>query len=309
MRYNASFVLLITTLCFIASCASPQKKSTNAPQPTANTELSPPIDASTLSPTATKANQRVLVPTPYVPKPQSPQITQVKKAISNAKPLPKKAIQPAKTKPSKIVKKSAPSQTKPAPTKKKLGPITPPPTKKTIKPTIKKPVQPSVTSALTPIPITAPITQPEISISIEALPLKIGSWTLGEKQSLSKQCNLTSVINNMPDGQGTTPAYLEITQQQIIFHTKSNIDTSYTGAGMFIEEQGAIPIEQLHTPTSVLFDKDYNAIVNAIKTHSSVEIKVGFWPSWPVTHVYATTLKTERFKTAYSALKKCDSML
>ncbi len=309
MRYNVSFILLVTTLCFIASCASPQKKPTNTPQPTENTAPSTSIDASTLSPAATEANQRVLVPTPYVPKPQPPKTTQVKKATPKAKPLQKKVTQPAITKPSKIVKKSAPSQTIPAPTKKKLSSITPPPAKKTIKPTIKKPTQPSVTSELTALPTTAPITQSEISVSIEALPLKIGSWILSEKQSLNKQCNLTSVINKMPDGQGTTPVYLEITQQQIIFHTKSNIDTSYTGAGMFIEEQQTIPIEQLHTPTSVLFDKDYNAIVNAMENHSSVEIKVGFWPSWPVTHVYATTLKTERFKTAYNALKKCDSML
>ncbi len=113
----------------------------------------------------------------------------------------------------------------------------------------------------------------------------------------------------MPDGQGNTPAYLEITQQHIVFHTKSNIDTSYTGTGVFIGQQQTIPIERLYTPTSILFDTNYEALVNTIKNHDSLEIKVGFWPSWPVTQTYATTLKTEQFKTAYDALKKCNDML
>jgi len=286
-----SFVLLVTTALFITSCSSPQPKPTS-PLPSApitDTDTHTTYSA-TPPPTTTIATPRVMVPTPYVPKPSTSKTTPTKKAISPAKPEQKKAskpsnTKPSKAKPSKIVKKSPPSQTKSAPTQKKLA-LTAPPTPKT--------------SAAKP---------PEVSVSLDVLPLKIGPWTLSESQSLSNQCNLVSATNNMPDGQGKTPTYLEITQQHIIFHTKSNIDTSYTGTGVFIGQQNIIPIEQLYTPTSVLFDSNYGVLVNTMKNHDLLEIKIGFWPSWPVTQAYATTLKTGHFETAYNALKKCNGML
>jgi len=291
MNHNFSFALLVTTLLFITSCSSPQQKPTSTPQ------TPPPTTATLSSPITTKTNQQVLVPTPYIPKLSQPKASPIKKAVSTDKPVQKKAPQPSKTqpskKPSKIAKKSPPIKAKPVPTKKKSSPTSPVAKKTTTKPTVRP----------------ATITPPEISVSLEALPLTIGPWTLSESQRLSNQCSLASTINKMHDGQGNTPVYLEITQQHIIFHTKSNIDTSYTGTGAFIGQQKTFPIEQLHTPTSILFDTNYEAFVNTMKNHDSLEIKVGFWPSWPVTQTYATTFKTEHFKAAYSALKKCDDML
>ncbi len=292
MYHIFSFTLLVATLLFITSCSSPQQKPTSAPQP-------PSATADTANSTSlipAKIKQRVLVPTPYVPKPSQPQIAPAKKSVSTDKS--KAPPQLSKTKPSIITKKSPPIKIRPTTTKNKLTSTTPTTKKTTIKPTIKPAKK-----------IATLITPPEIGVSLEALPLIIGPWTLSESQSLSNQCSLASTINNMHDGQGNTPVYLEITQQHIILHTKSNIDISYTGTGVFVGQQQIAPIEQLHTPTSILFDTNYKALVNAMKKHDSFVIKVGFWPSWPVTQTYATTLKTGHFKAAYDGLKKCNAML
>ena len=307
MSHNFSFVLLVTALFFISACSSPQQKPTNTPQTPSPTSVTPP------SPAITKTTQPLLVPTPYIPKPSQPKIAPVKKAVATAKPVQKKASVPStpstKTKPSKTAKKSPSIKTKPITTKKKLASITPT-TKKVSKPApVKKPKTTESTPKQKPKPTAALITPTEISVSLEALPLTIGPWTLSESRSLSNQCSLVSITHNMPDGQGNTPVYLEITQQHIILHTKSNIDTSYTDTGVFIGQQKVAPIEKLRTPTSVLFDSSYKSLVNTMKNHSSLEIKVGFWPSWPITQAYATTLKTGHFKTAYNALKKCNHML
>ena len=296
MNHYFSFVLLVTAPFFISACSSPQQKPTNTSQ-------TPSPTPATLSiPTTAKTTQRLLVPTPYVPKASRPQMAPVKKTVSTAKPVEKKALLPSalptKAKPSKTAKKSPPIKTKPIITKKKLASIT-------------TTAQKTEATKATPKqkPTAALITPTEVGVSLEALPITIGPWTLSESQSLSNQCSLVSVTSNMPDGQGNTPVYLEITQQHIILHTKSNIDTSYTETGVFIGQQKVAPIEKLRTPTSALFDSSYKSLVNTMESHPSLEIKVGFWPSWPVTQAYTATLKTGRFKTAYDALKKCNHML
>lgn len=298
MNHNVSFVLLAATLLFITSCSSPQQKPTNVPQPPSSiTDTTRPTSSAqppSSAITDKAASQRVMVPTPYIPKSPPSKTKPAKKVLPITKTVPQKALkkavkkvpkeahQPSMAKPSNLVKRKPASQTKPTP---------------------------KTTTTQTKTPSAVPTSPPEVNFSLEALPLTMGLWTLNESKYLKSQCSLASITNNMPDGQGNTPVYLEITRQNITFHTKSNIDTSYTGTGLFFGQQKAIPLEKLHTPTSARFETNYEAIVSAMKNHSSLEIKVGFWPSWPVTQAYAITLKTEGFKTAYNALKKCDSML
>ncbi|PCJ44930.1 MAG: hypothetical protein COA99_06225 [Moraxellaceae bacterium] len=139
--------------------------------------------------------------------------------------------------------------------------------------------------------------------------MQVGSWTLDLSQTENSQCLLTGTKNTMHDGQGDTPIYLEVSLKHITLHTKSNIDTSYADTGVFIGNQPIATIETLYTPTSVRFSSQYATLITSMKKHPTLEIELGFWPSWPVTHPYHASIVNESFESAYLALEKCNALL
>lgn len=151
---------------------------------------------------------------------------------------------------------------------------------------------------------------PEVTVKLELLPMTIASnWILDQEAALpAKNCVLRSNTILMEDGQGSTRVYLELTPKQFNIRTKSNIDLGYEGDGLQIDTT-PFELESLLNETSLAFTRQYNDLLRALKQGETLKITLGFWPSWPVSQTYSSTVPITGFDVAYSAWNKCNKML
>jgi len=140
------------------------------------------------------------------------------------------------------------------------------------------------------------------------LPLTIGSWTLSESDLRGEDCQLKSVTVNTFDGQGDTGIYVVITQNKTFIHTNSNIDLSYRNTGIIFGDT-IVPPENLSQLNSAVITKGHNDLQKHFAAHDHYHIKLGFWPTWPVTQAYGGKFANNRFKAAQHALSTCAQML
>lgn len=147
-----------------------------------------------------------------------------------------------------------------------------------------------------------------VKVSLDDLPIQLGQWRLSESALVTNTCHLTSFHKVMDDGQGGTDVHLQITAQDIFIKTKSNIDTSYKDAGVFIDGQLVAPVTNLTSETTVSLQKQYKSLIQQLSNTNDIEIKMGFWPSWPVTQAYPVQFSMENFAYAYQHLIKCNQV-
>lgn len=148
------------------------------------------------------------------------------------------------------------------------------------------------------------------SFTLESLPLQVNGWTLDFVRSaryVKGSCFIKSPTIDMPDGQGGTKAYWEISRHMAVMATLSNIDLSYSGTGLTIGDQ-QWPLTTLLTETAVDFSADSDAIVAAMLVNDTVNASIGFWPTWPVTHAYQGSWNFRAFPKAWEALKMCERL-
>lgn len=161
-------------------------------------------------------------------------------------------------------------------------------------------------------PMTEPTSQniPEVVVKLEQLPITIAShWILDQEAALpAKNCVLRSNSILMEDGQGSTRVYLELTPKQFNIKTKSNIDLGYEGDGLMIDST-PFELESLLNETSLAFTRQYDSLLNALKQGETLKITLGFWPSWPVSQTYSSTIPVNGFAAAYSAWDRCNKLL
>ncbi|OUS29945.1 hypothetical protein A9Q99_07750 [Gammaproteobacteria bacterium 45_16_T64] len=262
--------------------------------------------------TVTQTKQPVVSAKPApAPTKKTTTTSTVKVATSQKVPTPKKVAKPKKV------------TTKPLTTKRAAQSIPKP-----VKPSIKAPketVQKTAPTPIKPLPKVAAPTEPansigketnispspalQMEVTLDSLPMNIGAWTLDRSSQSAQQCSLVSQKNAMPDGQGVTPIYLEITRNDAILFTKSNIDLSYPDSGLFIDQKKQASLGDLYTPTSVTFSAQYPSLINTLKNNANIEFRLGFWPSWPITQTYSTTLMTTNLPQALTALATCNNIL
>ena len=143
-------------------------------------------------------------------------------------------------------------------------------------------------------------------VDLAKLPLSIGeNWTLSRDGNTDEQCALSYRKITMADGQGETPVFVIITQDEVLFKTKSNIDVTYKQTGLTIDDKPQLPIEKLHNDFSVSYKEQYQLVINQMKTGNQAILTLGFWPSWPVTHTYSKSLALGEFSAAQQALMNC----
>lgn len=152
----------------------------------------------------------------------------------------------------------------------------------------------------------API-EPEVPVTLETLPLKIADeWTLSASGDF---CTLSTLPVRFDDGQGMSRLQLVFTSQNWLVKTQSDIDMSYSGTGLTVDEGRHFPLEQLVRDTDLMFTKDYAAMTQAFMEARSLSITLGFWPSWPVTETKTITLSLQHFARAHRAWKLCQSLI
>lgn len=118
-------------------------------------------------------------------------------------------------------------------------------------------------------------------------------------------CLLESTTLQVHDGQTTTPINLVYNGEVIIAVTKSNIDLSYQGVGLQVDQQAAHAVDSLYKQTRVIFEKTANDIIQEFIKGREVRLVLGFWPSWPKTKTVTSHFSLRGFSHAYRAFQDC----
>jgi len=246
----------------------------------------PPANA----PVQTQPDQTAIPKPTTAPSPVTGKAPPAKTPVAENKPAP---VQSRTTKPT-----APPPAPKPAPLK-------PEPSKtQTTVPEPHKPATAAVAPAVEPATSAAEV----IAVDLNMLPLSIhGQWTLDRDES---RCTLQSVIQPMDDGQGGTKISLWLTtSNEMRFVTESDIDLSYTGTGVTIDGGQHFELETVDHRTNPVFSKQRSALLSAMKNARTLELTLGFWPSWPVTHTYSASIPLQHFATAYAAWESCNALM
>jgi hypothetical protein len=132
-----------------------------------------------------------------------------------------------------------------------------------------------------------------------------GQWTLNRDEA---RCTLQSAVQRMDDGQGGSKVSLWLTPNEMSFLTESDIDLSYTGTGVTVGEKH-FDLETVDRRTNPAFSRQRRALLDAMKGGQTLELTLGFWPTWPVTHTYSVSFPLQHFATAYAAWETCNTQL
>lgn len=165
-----------------------------------------------------------------------------------------------------------------------------------------------------PEPVTpkTPETQPEDALPIDllALPVEIDDWTLSLQAGASgtENCLLNSRRIQMQDGHGPTRINLMLHSEGLYVQSDSNIDLTYADTGLRIGDQ-PFELETLSNPTTLIFTRQRDDMIEALQYAPTVRVTLGFWPTWPVTQAYSGTLPTKGFARAWQAWQQCTKML
>lgn len=113
----------------------------------------------------------------------------------------------------------------------------------------------------------------------------------------------------MDDGQGGTRASLWLTANELTVQTESDIDLSYSGTGISIDSGRHFALESVQRRTNIAFSKQRSALLAAMKSGQTLELTLGFWPTWPVTQTYSARFPLQHFASAYAAWETCNTLL
>lgn len=283
------------TLLLAGCSTTPPKADTT---PTKPVESAPktviPATPTPVPTSATTAPGSVSKP----PATSTPAPVTVAKPKPEPKPAASKQIAPT---PVAVINKpqSKPAISKPKPTV--TAPVVEKPESKTIAP------ESSVALITpTPAPTQAPVVE-TIAVALDKLPITIhGQWVLDRNET---QCMLQNTPLKMDDGQGGTRVTFLLAPGSLMINTDSDIDLSYKGTGIKIDQQQPFALEDIDHRTNLSFSKQRQAILASMKTGRSMELTLGFWPTWPVTQTYSVNISLEHFATAMKAWENCNQLM
>ena len=145
--------------------------------------------------------------------------------------------------------------------------------------------------------------------SEEKFPMSFGgNWFLNKSPDLSSsknECFITSKIIKLFDGYTDTKFFLRIFSTEIQIKTDSNIDLSYPEVGIHVDTQVAHQIMHLTTTNTATVNEHYRELINQLLNGQQVTIKLGFWPTWPITKTRSIQYDLEGFNSAYQMLQTC----
>ena len=118
-------------------------------------------------------------------------------------------------------------------------------------------------------------------------------------------CLLISAERQSYDGQGKTAIQLIYNGQALIARTRSNIDLSYPGVGLQVDNYDPQPIDRLLGETSVVFDSQPDKIRDQFIQGRRARLALGFWPTWPKTKTVITEFNLLGFTRAWQRFQQC----
>lgn len=148
-----------------------------------------------------------------------------------------------------------------------------------------------------------------VDVNLEALPITFGAWRLDLSRVDDPFCFLRSADFSMDDGQGQTKLSAQLSQGRFFVKTKSNIDTSYADTGVRVDSGELVSIEKLYRETGIVYEEGLPALLEQLQNGETLNVILGFWPTWPVTQAYAGEIPLQQFSTAYAGLQQCNQLL
>jgi len=145
------------------------------------------------------------------------------------------------------------------------------------------------------------------------LPLSFGrQWVLDRRLNpvtKQTQCILASESVNIQDGYDRTNVQVLLTLDSIYVSTDSNIDLSYPQTGIRIGTGTLRPFDKLAGQTAAMVSgDDVSALYASMTSSPDMVVRLGFWPTWPVTETREASYSLEDFHTAVMALRACSRM-
>ena len=175
--------------------------------------------------------------------------------------------------------------------------------------------EPAMPIGETSLPEDAPAEHPAVEIEaldMADLPLAFGDrWSLDRRPGPIDQktgCLLASRSVNIPDGYERTDVQLLLTADNLYVKTDSNIDLSYQATGIRFDDGTLLPFDSLATETTARINKDISTLYERMTSSRAILVRLGFWPSWPVTKTQEAGFSMEGFGEALRALRLCEKM-
>ncbi len=151
-----------------------------------------------------------------------------------------------------------------------------------------------------------------MAIRENKLPVQFGSsWILDKKPgylSNKSQCLLTSVQKRFYDGYDNAKMSLQLSATALIIKTDSEIDLTYPEVGIYIDNNSVFLFDKVANKRYTLNRKNISELTALMKTGKKINIKLGFWPTWPQTKTSSVIFSLQSFGKALAALKACNQL-
>jgi len=142
-----------------------------------------------------------------------------------------------------------------------------------------------------------------------ASPGVAGNWTFQrdlDRLTGGDRCLLQSRVETIHDGHDDVSIQLVLTADALLVVTESNIDLTYPGIGLQVDQSDPIPIDRLFKKTMVVFDRDIATLIDEFIKGYQATISLGFWPTWPKSETQSTGFSLLGFTQAYHAFRACE---
>lgn len=157
-----------------------------------------------------------------------------------------------------------------------------------------------------------PPTPQHVVLDLAALPLSFGAhWSLDRRPNPinhKTQCLLTSRSLNISDGYDRTDVQLLLTAKSLYVKTASNIDLSYPDSGIRLDDGTLLPFKSLAKETAAMISGDVESLYRQMAPNQTLLVRLGFWPTWPVTETQQANFPLDGFSDAVKALWQCEKM-
>lgn len=131
---------------------------------------------------------------------------------------------------------------------------------------------------------------------------QVDAWNVGTAQ---QDCVMESASQTMSDGYGDARVQLRLDASGLRVVTDSEIDTGLAGNGIAVDGGPLTPFSRLEGLMTVVIDQDTERLVEEFRRGRRVEVRLHFWPGWPITGIKTVEFSLMGFTRASTLRTRC----
>lgn len=123
-----------------------------------------------------------------------------------------------------------------------------------------------------------------------------------------KECQLSSIEHTVFDGLSNIKVKFVFTPKHLFIVTNGNIDASYKNTGLTIkskQKSTKYKFDHISKKTNIIFTNFTNKHIMQVVNAKSINLTIGFWPSWPKSKTLNLHSQLHGFTDAYRKLIRC----